>query len=184
MNDTKEMQPATSLMDRPQAGEHDPYYDRYISLVPDGNIIEILSNQIGDTVDLLATVSEDQAGRSYAPGKWTVKEVVGHLSDAERIFAYRMLRIGRGDKTPIEGFDQDPYVQDGPFRDSQCTLASLVDEFKSVRQATLQLLKHFGSEAWMRRGVANQLEITVRSLAYTTAGHELHHRRILRERYL
>ena len=100
---------------RPAITEHDPYYSRYIDLVPDGDIVATLESQIAATIALLADVSEERASSSYEPGKWTVKEVLGHLSDTERIFAYRALRISRNDRTPIEGFDQDPYVQNGPF---------------------------------------------------------------------
>jgi uncharacterized damage-inducible protein DinB len=167
---------------RPQAHEHDPYYSRYIDLVPQGNIVSILETQIGDTVALFDGVGEERAGASYEPGKWTVKEVVGHLSDTERIMAYRALRIARGDRRPIEGFDQDPYVRNANF--GRHTLRTLVDELQIVRQASLALLRSLDAGDWTRRGTANNAEVTPRALAFIMAGHELHHRRILKDRYL
>jgi uncharacterized damage-inducible protein DinB len=175
------MQPQPTFIGRPEAAEHDPYYSRYIDLVPDGDIVTTLETQIEATSALLAGVSEERAAASYEPGKWTVKQVLGHLSDTERIFAYRVLRISRNDRTPIEGFDQDPYVENAPF--TRCSLAAIVDEFHSVRRASVLLLRHLDPQAWTRRGIANQKEITVRALAYTMAGHELHHRTILERAY-
>jgi hypothetical protein len=110
-----------------------------------------------------------------------VKEVLGHVIDSERVFSYRALRIARNDKTPIEGFEQDDYVKYGPF--GECTLAALVEEFKSVRRATLSLFQGLDEVAWARRGVANKNQVSVRAIAYIIAGHELHHRRILQEKY-
>lgn len=176
------MQPQPAVVGRPQSSEHDPYYSRYIDLVPDGDIVSMLDAQRAETVGLLAGVSEDRANSSYAPGKWTVKEVLGHISDTERIFAYRALRFARNDQTPIEGFDQDPYVISGSF--NRLPLSMLVEEFRAVRQATLALFRSFDQDVWTRQGPANGKAITVRALAYTTAGHELHHRAILRDRYL
>jgi hypothetical protein len=176
------MQPQTITIGRPDATEHDPYYTQYVSLVGDGDIVRTLESQIGDTINLLSPLTAEQASRSYEPGKWTIKQVIGHLTDAERIFAYRMLRIARNDRTPIEGFDQDPYVLNGPFE--HYPLPDLVAEFRAVREATLQLLRHFDADGWRRSGIANGKEISVRALAYITAGHELHHRKILSERYL
>ncbi len=168
--------------ERPSPTEHDPYYSRYIDLVADGDIVATLEGQFTETAALLSGVSEERAGSAYAPGKWTLKDVLGHMSDTERIFAYRVLRIARNDRTPIEGFDQDPYVANGNF--SAQTLAALVDDFRAVRQATLTLLRSLDTQAWARSGTANKKGITVRALAYTMAGHELHHRAILRDRYL
>ena len=167
---------------RPQAHEHDPYYSRYIDLVPDGDIVSILETQIGDTVALFDGLDEGRAGSAYEPGKWTVKEVVGHLSDTERIMAYRALRIARGDRRPIEGFDQDPYVRNANF--GRHTLRTLVDELQTVRRASLALLRGLDAGDWTRRGTANNAEVTPRALAFIMAGHELHHRRILKDRYL
>ncbi|MBZ5706438.1 MAG: DinB family protein [Acidobacteriia bacterium] len=166
---------------RPEANEYDPYYDRYISLVPGADIITTLRTQLDQTTAILSAVSEEKAGYRYAPGKWSVKEVLGHLTDTERIFAYRALRIARNDRTPIEGFEQDDYVRFGPFSD--CRLVDLVQEFGHVRRASLSLLRNLDENVWSRRGIANKSEISVRALAFILAGHELHHRKVLKEKY-
>ena len=166
---------------RPDPTEYDAAFWRYINLVPEGDIVTILSSQIGKTLALLRNVSEEKAGQSYAPGKWSIKEVVGHVIDSERIFAYRALRIGRNDKTPLAGFEQDDYVAATNF--NARPFASLTEEFSAVRTANIQLFKHFTDAEWLRRGTANQKEITARALAYNIAGHELHHVAVLGYRY-
>ena len=166
---------------RPQADEYAPYYDRYISLLATEDVVSALEQQLGDTVALLK-LAAGKAEFRYTPDKWSVKEVLGHINATERIFAYRILRIARGDKTPIEGYEQDDYVRNGNF--GQRTLADLVDEFVDVRKATLTLVRSLDAAAGTRRGVANKNETSVRALAYVIAGHELHHRRILQEKYL
>jgi DinB superfamily len=166
----------------PEPSEHAPYYGRYIALVPSADILSVLETQIHETVQLLAGLTDQQASYRYAPEKWSVKEVIGHVADSERVFAYRALRIARADQTPIEGFEQDDYVRAGQF--DRLSIAGLAAEFGVVRQATLRLLEGLPSDAWLRRGVANKNEVSVRALAYIIAGHELHHRQILRERYL
>jgi hypothetical protein len=165
---------------RPESNEYAPYYDKYISLVPEGDILVILEKQLPATLALLSRPESDGDFR-YAPGKWSVKESLGHVIDAERVFSYRALRISRNDKTPLAGFEQDDYVKYGPF--GHCTLASLVDEFALVRKATVALFRALDDAAWTRRGVASNNEVTVRALAYMIAGHELHHRRIFQEKY-
>ncbi len=165
---------------RPESNEYAPYYDKYISLVPEGDILVTLEKQPPATLALLSRPESDGDFR-YAPGKWSVKESLGHVIDAERVFSYRALRISRNDKTPLAGFEQDDYVKYGPF--GHCTLASLVDEFASVRKATIALFRALDDAAWTRRGTASNCEVTVRALAYMIAGHELHHRRIFQEKY-
>ncbi len=167
---------------RPDASEHDPYNSRYISLVPDGDIVATLEAQIRPTLNMLRAIPEERAAVRYAPGKWTMREVVGHINDTERIFAYRALRIARNDKRPLEGFEQDDYVRYGPFE--HCSLAALAGELAQVRAATLCLLRALDEEAWARSGTANGAHIAVRALAWIIAGHELHHRSVLSERYL
>jgi uncharacterized damage-inducible protein DinB len=132
---------------------------------------------------LILLCSRDDADGDfrYAPDKWSAKEVLGHVCDSERIFAYRALRIARADRTPMEGFEQDDYVRNGPF--VQRPLAELVDDYIAVRRATLTLFRNLDEQAWTRRGIAIENEVTVRALAYMIAGHELHHRRILEEKY-
>jgi len=167
---------------RPQPTEYAAYYEKYVSLVPGTDILGVLEAQGMLMTQLLGARSEREGNFRYAPDKWTVKEVVGHISDTERIFAYRALRISRNDKTPIEGFEQDDYVKNGGFNDR--TLVDLAGEFSQVRGATLALFLGLGGDAWQRRGAANKNEVTVRALAFIVAGHELHHRRILEEKYL
>ena len=153
----------------PQPGEYSPHYHRYISLVAGNDILASLDEQRRRMILLLSG------------GKWSAKEVLGHVNDAERIFAYRALRIARHDSTPLEGFEQDDYVRNGPF--GQRPLADLIEDFIAVRRATLSLLRNLDEAAWSARGIANKNEVTVRALAYIVAGHELHHRGILEEKY-
>ena len=170
------------MIGRPDETEYLQYYGRYISLVPDGDILTTLSEQLGNTLALLQVIPESRASFRYAPDKWSIKELVGHLIDTERIFAYRALRFARKDKTPLPGFEQDDYIRYASFDDYP--LGELAAEFESVRRSSLFLFKHLEKEAWARRGVANDSEVSVRALAYTIAGHELHHRAILQSRYL
>jgi hypothetical protein len=167
---------------KPEETEYLPYYGKYISLIQDGDILATLGQQIEETLGLLRSIPESQAGFRYAPGKWSIKELVGHVIDGERIFAYRALRFARNDRTPVPGYEQDDYIREASFDD--CTLAGLAAEFESVRQSTLFLFKHLNEAAWTRRGTANDSEVSVRALAYIIAGHEQHHREILRTRYL
>jgi hypothetical protein len=167
---------------RPGSTEYIPYYDRYISQVPDGDLVETLRSQIADTLSLLRGIPEERASHRYAPGKWSIKEVVGHLADVERIMTYRALRIARGDSTPMPGFDENAYVPAANF-DAR-SLASLAHEFEQVRSATIAFLETLEPVAAARRGTANNAEISARALAYIIAGHERHHVAILRERYL
>jgi uncharacterized damage-inducible protein DinB len=176
------MSTLTATIHRPDPSEYDPYYERYISLVQTDDMAATLQKQAQETRDLLGKVSTEKADFRYAPGKWSVKEVVGHINDTERIMSYRVLRISRGDQTPIEGFEQDDYVAGGKFA---CrTLDNLLQEFMTIRNATIQLIRHLDPEAAERRGTANQKQISARAVIYIIAGHELHHRRILQEKYL
>jgi uncharacterized damage-inducible protein DinB len=167
---------------RPDPGEYNTYYDRYIALVPAGDIIALLSVQVDDTIALLRDLSEEQALHAYAPGKWTIKEVVGHVMDAERVFMHRALRFARADTTPLESFDENAYTPAGKF--NARPLASLISELTAVRRATVALLAGLPPEGWTRSGVASRFPVSVRGLAWITAGHELHHRTILAQRYL
>ena len=167
---------------RPQPGENTPYFDRYISLVPGNDVLAALEEQRRETLLLFSGRTEADGDLRYAPEKWSLKEVLGHVNDTERIMGYRVLRIARGDPTPIEGYEQDDYVRNGPFK--VLTLADLVEDYIAVRRATLTLLSNLDEADWSRRGVANKNEVTVRALAYIIAGHELHHRKIIEEKYL
>ena len=167
---------------KPAKAEFLPYYERYISLVPDGDVVTTLANQIGETLALLRGLPASSSTYRYAPEKWSVNELVGHMIDSERIFAGRALRFGRNDPTPIPGFEQDDYVRNSSFDAYQ--LSELASELEAVRQSTLFLFRHMDEAAWTRRGIANNAEVSVRALAYIIAGHELHHREILNTRYL
>lgn len=167
---------------RPEPNEYAPYYEKYVSLVPETDLVGSLERQGAETLALLRGLSEEQGAHRYAAGKWSVKQLVGHVNDGERIFSYRALAIARGERQPLPGMEQDEYMAAVDF-DAR-TLADLADEFETVRAATLHLLRHLSPEAWARRGIASDNEVTVRALAYIIAGHEAHHVRILRERYL
>ena len=172
----------TSAIPRPDASEYAPNYGTYVSKVPEGNLVTILEDQRRETQDLLAAIPEGRALHRYAPGKWSIKEVVGHVTDAERVFSYRALRFARGDETPLSGFDEKAYAPAGHF--DAHSLPDLAAELDAVRRATIALFSGLDPEALARRGLANNKEISVRALAYVIAGHERHHVEILRERYL
>ncbi len=184
MNLTETTLSATASL-RPQPGEYAPYYDRYISLVPGADVLAALAaleDQRRQMLLLLCARTETDGDLRYAPDKWSLKEVLGHINDTERIMSYRALRMARGDTTPIEGFEQDDYVRNGPF--ARNSLAALIEEYIAVRRATVSLFRNLDEPAWTRRGTANQNEVTVRALLYIIAGHELHHRRMIEEKYL
>ena len=168
-------------IDRPDPSEYGAYYRKYVDLVPGGNILEILLDQIEPTLALVGLREEETVAR-YAPGKWNTREILGHLIDTERIFAYRALRIARGDKTPLPGFEQDDYVKAAGFSDRM--FASLLDEFHVVRQGTVALFKGLPAEAVTRTGTANDNPVSVRAIAWIVAGHERHHMKIVRENYV
>jgi uncharacterized damage-inducible protein DinB len=168
---------------RPEEGEFAPYAQTDIDYVAGNDAVAALIATLAQTMELLAPVDEDFASTFvYAPGKWTIKQVVGHLADDERIFAYRALCVARHDPRPLAGFDEKDYVPYGGFEER--TLADLLEECRVVRQATLSFLSGLTPEAWRRRGMANGYPVSVRGLAFHVAGHELHHLRILRDKYL
>ena len=168
-------------MKRPEPTEFAEYYGKYVSKVPGTDVLGVLESQRVQMQNLFGARSERDGSFRYAPGKWTVKEVLGHITDTERIFTYRALRIARGDQTPLPGFEQDDFVKNGAF--SERSLADLAEEFAAVRSASLTLFRSFPEAAWSRRGVASQKEVTVRALAFITAGHQIHHRLVLEEHY-
>jgi hypothetical protein len=167
---------------RPAADEYAPYYGSYVRLVPDGPIVETLRNQISETMATLNALPEAKGDHRYQPDKWSIKEVLGHVIDGERIFSYRALRFARRDETPLPGFEQNLYVPAAAF--GRRTLRSLLDEFGAVREATVHLYRHLDEEALSRSGIASENRMSVRALAWVIAGHERHHLRVLRERYL
>lgn len=171
----------TRIVGRPEPDEIPSHYAGYIKRVPEPDPVVVCASQIEETAALLRSVSETDAMYRYAPGKWSVKEVVGHLADTERIMSYRALRIARGDTTPLPSFDENAYVPVAKF-DGR-SLADLVGELRTVRAATLALLRTFDAEAWQRRGTASGKPVSVRALGYMIPGHERHHVEILKTRY-
>jgi len=165
----------------PEATEYQSYYGRYISLVPGQDLIQTLDQQVAHTLLALRAVTEEKSLHRYAPSKWSVKEVLGHLIDAERIFTYRALRFARKDPTPLPGFDQDPYVAAANFDSHPWN--DLIAEFEHVRRSTILFFRPLKPEDLLRSGTASQNPVTVRALGYIIAGHELHHTAILRDRY-
>jgi uncharacterized protein YciI len=166
----------------PDASEYPPYTQPYVDRVAGADVLEALVTQQDDAVRLLESIDEKRAEFVYAPGKWTVKQVVNHIIDCERVFAYRALCIARNDLRPLAGFEEKDYARNGPS--AALLLRSLLDELRAVRAATIWLFRNLPEEAWLRRGNANQYDVTVRGLAFQIAGHERHHVKILRERYL
>jgi uncharacterized damage-inducible protein DinB len=166
---------------RPEPDEAAPFYHGYIAKVPEGHLVDQLTQQIRDVEQWLQNVSDQEALTRYAEGKWSVKEVLGHLCDVERIFTYRLLRIARGDATQLPGFDEKAYVPAGKF--DQRPLSSLLAEFRTVRLSTIALIESLPGDAWSRWGEANESPITARALAYIIVGHVAHHLGVLRTRY-
>jgi uncharacterized damage-inducible protein DinB len=171
---------ATTLADRTEAAD---YYYTYIDQVPKGqDIRRVIDSQLGDVLALLNGISEEKSQYRYAPGKWSIRETVGHLNDTERLFVFRAMWFARGLEPALPSFDQDVALAGARFDDR--TLADLVDEFKAVRAATQRFFASLPDEAWTKRGVASGKEFTVRALAHIVAGHTTHHLKLLRERYL
>jgi DinB superfamily len=166
---------------RPDSSEYLAYYGKYIERVPGDDALAPLAAQIEDTLRLVRGLDEERARHRYADGKWSVKEVIGHLCDGERVFAYRALRFGRADTTELPGFDENLYVPAGGF--DRHPIAALASEFESIRRSTLALFRGFDEAALVRQGRANGHPVSVRALAWIIAGHERHHAGLLRERY-
>lgn len=170
-----------SLDQKPLPGDYAPFYDTYVRLVPAGQVLDLLEKGQLTFSGYLASLKPDQWDYRYAEGKWSVREVLLHLIDSERIFAYRALRIGRNDQTPLPGFDQDIFVE---YSDASArSESSLLEEYQSVRQATLSLFRGFPAEAWARRGYANAVEVSAHAIPFIIAGHEIHHLNVLQNRY-
>lgn len=170
------------LIAPPVEGEYNPYYYEYIRRVPEGDVLAFLETQLSHTMAFLGGLSDERADASPAPGEWNIKQIIGHLSDTERIFAYRALRIARGDSVPLPGFNQDFYVENGGFE--RRSLADLLAEFATVRRANLILFRSFSPEAVLGMGTASDSPVSVRALIYCCAGHEHHHLESIRTVYL
>lgn len=172
----------TSPIKFPTPEEYAPFYDGYIQRAKQGNVIETLNRQIDEIRDLLGKLSDEQGLFRPAAGEWSIKEVLGHICDSERIFFYRALCISRGETQPLPGFDQDQYVKETNF--DAYTLDELINEFAQIRQANLISIRHLSSEASLRRGTASGKVISVRALVHIMAGHVYHHVESLQTVYL
>lgn len=169
----------TAIPDRTEAAE---YYFTYIDQVPGGDICDVLHGQLADTDALLRNIADEESSYRYAPDKWSIREVVGHINDTERLFVFRALWFARGFDSALPSFDQHVAVSTGGAHERSWN--GLIDEFRAVREATLAFFSTLPAEAWGRRGVASGNPFTVRALAFITAGHVTHHVTILRNRYL
>ena|SRR5438067_8766707 len=167
-------------MRRPDPAEYAPFYASYVALVPEADVLAAMGEQLNEVVDLLRSVPEAEAGVRHPPYAWTVREVVGHWTDAERVFGYRALRFARGDATPLPGFDEGGYAR--AAESDRRPLPDLVAEFEALRRSHLGLFRNLPGAAWARGGVANDSAVTVRALAYIMVGHVRHHTAILRRR--
>jgi len=170
------------VIERPTPSEYAPYYETYVAKVPRGDIIELLARGVEETMRLLGSLDEGKALSRYAEGKWSIKEIAGHLCDTERVYVYRALRFARNDATALPGFEQDDYVAHGSF-DTR-PLGRIPGEFRAVRAPSNDLLERLAPGAFARRGTANGFEFTVRAIPFILAGHELHHVGVIKERYL
>ena len=169
-------------MARPTATETAPVYYRYIDLVPDEDVVAALENQLSEMDSFLKPISEDKSLYSYAPGKWTIRQVLNHVNDGERVFLYRALWFARQFPEPLPSFDQDVGVAGADA--NNVAWHNLVEEFRNIRVATISFFKNLNEDAWLRTGIASDNPFTVRSLAYIIAGHVAHHQRVIREQYL
>ena len=168
---------------RPAAGEYSPFHTGYLRLIPDGaDPLRMLEQQSREVAAILDSLTDQQALFRYEPGKWSLKESLVHMIDTERIFAYRALRIGRGDQTPLPGFEQDDYAPTSGA-DGR-SIPDIRAEYMAVRTATLLLFGSFSESAWVRVGRVNDHPLSVRALVYILAGHEAHHLKLFREHYL
>ncbi|WP_042460318.1 DinB family protein [Neobacillus dielmonensis] len=170
------------MVNRPNENEYPQYYVPYVQLVPEGDLLEILKENLKQVTALFGRISDDDANSRYAPDKWSIKEVLSHITDTERIMSYRLLRIGRGDQTPLAGFDETEFVSGSQA--AQLSLEQILNDFTAVRNATITLVQNMPESAWANIGIANDMEVTARAVAYIIAGHETHHRKIVTERYL
>ena len=170
------------MLKRPEPAEYPSYYREYVELVPEGRILDIFESQEKELEELVQNLTEEQLLFRYAPGKWSVKEMIGHVTDTERVLSYRAMCIARGEQTPLPGFNEEEYVKNADF--DRLSVRGLLGHFSAVRRGTIHLFKSLRPDDWLKSGTANGFPITVRALAYIIAGHALHHQNIIRERYL
>ena len=172
----------TEIMPKPEKADYPDFYTRYVAQVPEVKLNELLASQCDKTKALFGGLSRSQAEYAYAPGKWTLKEVLGHIVDSERVFAYRALCMARGDQQSLPGMDQDIYMAHAGFANR--SMESLIAEYDSVRQSTIQFFNGLSEDDLKKTGIANNGQFTVNALMYIIAGHELHHMEVIAERYL
>jgi uncharacterized damage-inducible protein DinB len=172
----------SGISGRPGPAEHAPYYGKYIALVEGHDAVAALELSTRESEALLKSITEERSHHRYAPEKWSLREVFVHIADVERVFAYRALRVARGDATPLEGFDPDSWMHRAGADARQW--ADIAREAESVRAATLTLFHSLPHDAWTREGTADDSPVSVRALAFMIAGHEMHHRQVIAERYL
>ena len=170
------------MLGRPQPNEAASYYSMYIDRVPGEDVVDVLGKQLEEALAFLSEISEEQSLHRYAPDKWSMRELLGHVNDGERVFMFRALWFARGFEDPLPSFDQE--ISFKAAGSDQVTWASHLDEFRAIRSATLAFLRNLPDEAWSRSGIASDSSVTVRAIAYIVAGHVSHHLAILRERYL
>jgi hypothetical protein len=170
------------IIEQPQSNEYPPYYQGYLDLVKGGDVIRTLKDQIIDIQAVISTIPEEKEGFAYAEGKWTIKEVIGHIIDTERVLAYRAMRFARKDKTILPGFDENTFVANANF--NKRTLYELAHEFAIVREANITMFKTFEKDQLIEKGNANGQQVSVRSIIYMIAGHAAHHVNVIRTKYL
>ncbi len=173
---------STPLFSIPASDEYAPYYQRYIGLLPEGDILDILELQKNETLTMLRSLSDEQAAFAYAPGKWSIKDVIGHIIDTERVFAYRGMCFARGESMPLPGFEQDEYVLGAEF--NRIPLLNLAKEFEHLRMSNIYLFSTWSEAVQARRGMAAGNAVTARAIPFILAGHERHHLNVLAERYM
>src|SRR5712692_5651176 len=169
-------------MNRPLESEYAPYYQSYIARVTEAEILPVLRSQLDELDVLLGRVTPDRETYAYAEGKWSIRELAGHLIDAERVFGYRAFCIARGESRNLPAFDEKEYMLSAPY--NQIELDDLLSELRLVRLSNLAMLRSLDEQAWMRIGTANDAQVSVRAIAFIMAGHVRHHMGVLRERYL
>jgi DinB superfamily len=166
---------------RPDSSEYAPFYAGYIELVPEDDVLSAIETQSSETQKVLSSIDEARGSYRYAEGKWSVKEMFGHITDGERVFGYRALCISRGEEQPLPGFDEKEYTANANY--DSWKIGDLAEQYALVRRANIVMFRNLPADAWARRGIASNNPVTVRALAYMMVGHERHHLRVLRERY-
>lgn len=167
---------------RPEESEFAPYYKGYIGQVLEDDAVAAMEAELNASLEFFRAIDEQKSKTAYAEGKWTIREVLGHIVDTERVMAYRAMRFGRNDKTELSGFEQDDFIRGANFNET--SLADLLREFEYQRRANILMFRNLPNEAWSRRGTANGKQVSVRALAFIVVGHEKHHRKIVKENYL